>query len=62
MRCDTCPACHITEYAESYEQDFYCRIGIDDNARFEFKDLSLGCKTPYNKIIRILKDVDNESQ
>ena len=55
MRCENCPAAWTTEYAESYEQDFYCRIGIEDTARFEFKDLSLGCHTPRNKVERIMR-------
>lgn len=51
MRCNNCPACSLTEHAESYEQDFYCDIGIADNDRVEFNDGTLGCRNPYNKIV-----------
>lgn len=50
MRCDNCPACYFHSYEEG-EPEFGCGIGIDDNDRVEFKDLTLGCRTPYNKIV-----------
>ena len=50
MKCDNCPACYSHSYEEG-EPDFGCNIGITDNDRVEFKDLSLGCRTPYNKTL-----------
>ena len=54
MKCENCPANYFYSYEEG-EPDFYCKIGIDDNSIIEFKDLKLGCKTPYNKVMSLLK-------
>lgn len=54
MKCDNCPACYFHNYEEG-EPDFGCNIGIADNDRVEFKDLSLGCRIPYNKVVSLLR-------
>ena len=54
MKCENCPANYFQSYEEG-EPDFYCKIGITDNLIIEFKDSSLGCRTPYNKIMSLLK-------
>lgn len=54
MKCENCPANYFRSYEEG-EPDFYCKIGIADSQIIEFKDLSLGCRTTYNKIMSLLK-------
>lgn len=55
MKCDSCPASYFHSYEEG-EPDFGCNIGIADTDRIEFKDLSLGCRTPHNKIMHLLRE------
>ena len=44
MRCERCPASREECYAESYECDWYCLAGVQDDDREEFGDGELGCR------------------
>ena len=59
MKCEKCKASIITEYAESYEQDWGCLCGVEDNERVEKKDGSLGCNLHHTFINKVVRQ-DNE--
>ena len=61
MKCKNCPANYFKNYEEG-EPDFYCKIGITGSSIVEFKDLSLGCRTPYNKVMCLLKKGGAENE
>lgn len=56
MKCKNCKAAYLYNHPESYEIDFYCLVGVEDKDRIEFKDQCIGCKTPRQKINKILKE------
>lgn len=51
MRCENCIASVEEHHSESYEVDWYCKCGIEDNDRIEDKKGHLGCKLHY-KIVK----------
>lgn len=57
MKCDNCPLLYRQCYYESYEIDEYCQAGIEDDDLVEFKDLSVGCRMPRNKIDKIARQI-----
>ena len=56
MKCDYCPAYCLITYPESYDEFWYCKVGIQDTDVEEFPNGKLGCRTPRNKIEKILKE------
>lgn len=59
MRCNDCPACFYSSYEEG-EPDFGCLVGVNDRDKEEFKDLSVGCRIPRNKIERMLREIQQQ--
>ena len=55
MKCEKCKANNEQCHAESYEVDWYCLAGIQDNDREEFSDGSLGCRLHYKTVAKRLK-------
>lgn len=56
MKCTNCKASHIQYYAESYECDWYCLAGVQDEERIEKADGQLGCNLHYKTIQKRIDD------
>jgi hypothetical protein len=52
MKCEHCKASTEEHYAESYEVDWYCACGVDDNDRTENAKGKLGCNLHYAEVNR----------
>ena len=59
MKCNKCDACLVEITQESYQEDFYCLCGINDNDRTEKSDGNLGCRLHYTKVKEFIAK-DNE--
>lgn len=58
MKCNKCAACVVETTPESYQEDFYCLCGINDD-RVEKSDGNLGCNLHYTKVKEVIAR-DNE--
>jgi hypothetical protein len=57
MKCDKCAACVVKTTPESYQEDFYCLCGVDDDDIFEKSDGNLGCNIHYTKVKEMIVGV-----
>ena len=55
MKCVNCKASYEQHYAESYDCDWSCLAGVQDDDREEFPDGSLGCRLHYKTVEKRVK-------
>lgn len=55
MKCEHCKASCGKHYAESYDYDWYCLAGVQDEEREEFADGLIGCRLHYKTIEKRMK-------
>lgn len=58
MKCENCRASIETSYPESYEVDWYCECGIEDNGRIESTKGELGCNLHYKTVNKLCDMAD----
>lgn len=58
MRCKNCPCSSETHYAESYEVDWVCEAGKEDES-YEDKSGDWGCNIHYKTARKIHSNVED---
>lgn len=58
MRCERCKASCEDHYAESYDVDWYCMIGVPESAMYEDKNGEWGCNMHYKTINKKVKEIE----
>lgn len=56
MRCERCKASYEVHYAESYETDWYCRAGVQEDEMNENKNGEWGCDLHWKTIQKLVEN------
>lgn len=58
MRCERCKASCEIHYAESYEEDWYCQVGVPEEEMNEDKNGDWGCNLHYKTIQKKVDEIE----